>query len=279
MTNRKNWLPSASTCWDTLGAEMYRSLAEEGIHHVELSGGNVRFFEELDFVRTAPQVIAEMRACDVEPSSIHLPFAPFETMDPTSPDDGVRDRIVETQGELLHAAADVGIPIAVIHPSGEPYRAFERGERMRRCIDTLGRIAEIASDCGVRLAVENLPRTCLGNIHEEIRLMVSEIPSLYVCFDTNHSLRQSNVDFVRALGDRIITIHASDYDMIDERHLLPFLGRNDWNGILTAMEETDYSGFFTFEVSCKGVLTARSLRLAYDKLMHLNEKGNDRDGE
>lgn len=277
MTNRKNWLPAVSTCWDTLGKDMYLALAEEDIRHVELSGGDLDFWKELDFIHTAPQVVADMRACGVEPSSVHLPFSPFETMDPASPDSAVRGKIAAVQGELLRAAAGVGIPIAVIHPSGEPYRAFERGERMRCCIDTLSQIASIAEDCGVRLAVENLPRTCLGNIHEEIRLIVREIPSLYVCFDTNHSLRQSNVDYVRALGDRIITIHASDYDMIDERHLLPFLGRNDWNGILSAMEEADYTGYFTFEVSNKGVLTARNLRLAYDKLMRLNEEGNDCD--
>ena len=59
------------------------------------------------------------------------------------------------------------------------------------------------------------------------------------------------------------------FEGVDERHLLPFLGRNDWAAILTAMEEIDYSGYFTFEVPCKGVLTAQNLRLAYDKLMEI----------
>ena len=277
MTNRKNWLPAVSTCWTAPGAELYRALAQEDIHHVELSGGNIRFWEELDFPNTAAQVIAEMREYDVEASSIHLPFSPFERMDPTAADASVRDKIVAFQGELLRAAGSVGIPIAVIHPSGEPYGAFERGERMRRCVDTLSRIARIAEECGVRLAAENLPRTCLGNIHQEITLLTREIPSLCVCFDTNHSLRQSNEECIRALGNKIITIHASDYDMIDERHLLPFLGRNNWSAILRAMEETDYEGYFTFEVSSKGVLTARNLRLAYDKLMRLDEEGTSCD--
>ena len=57
--------------------------------------------------------------------------------------------------------------------------------------------------------------------------------------------------------------------MIDERHLLPFLGRNDWHGIMQALEEVDYDGFLTFEVSAKGVLTEDCLRLAYDKLMEI----------
>ena len=140
---------------------------------------------------------------------------------------------------------------------------------MKYSIDTLHRIADIAQSCGIKLAVENLPRTCLGNIHEEIQLILNEIPSLYACFDMNHSLRQPNPDFIRALGSRIITVHASDYDMVDERHLLPFLGRNDWAAIMQALEDVDYSGFFTFELSWKGVLTTQNLRMAYDKLMEL----------
>ena len=210
-----------------------------------------------------------MRKYGVEPSSIHLPFSPFAELDPTVGDEAQRVQIAAYQSELLRAAADVGVPVAVIHPSGEPYRAFERGERMRCAVDTLQRIAQTAQDCGIRLAVENLPRTCLGNIHEEITLLTREIPGLYVCFDTNHSLRQPNPDVIRALGSRIITLHLSDYDMIDERHLLPFLGRNDWHAIMQALEETDYSGYLTFEVSSKGVLTEQCLRLAYDKLMEI----------
>ena len=97
--------------------------------------------------------------------------------------------------------------------------------------------------------------------------MTMEIPSLCVCFDMNHSLRQPNPDCIRALAGKIVTLHLSDYDMIDERHLLPFLGRNDWHAIMLALEETDYEGFLTFEVSAKGVLTEQNLRLAYDRLM------------
>ena len=269
MTNRKDWLPACSTSWDKPCAEVYRSLAEVGIHHVELCGKSPAFWQEMDFVHRAKDVVANMKQYGVAPSSMHLPFSPSAVMDPTDADADKRDAIVRLDGELLRAAADAGIPIAVIHPSCEPYRASERGERMKYSIDTLHRIAAIAQSCGVKLAVENLPRTCLGNIHEEIRLILNEIPSLYACFDMNHSLRQPNPDFIRAVGNRIITVHASDYDMVDERHLLPFLGRNDWAAIMQALEDVDYSGFFTFELSWKGVLTTQNLRMAYDKLMEI----------
>ena len=271
MTDRKNWLPACSTSWSAPGAALYKDLVAAGIHHVELCGKTPQFWAQLDFIHRAQDVVAEMRAFEVAPSSMHLPFSPSNKMDPTSPDKTIREQIIKLDGELLRAGADAGIPIAVVHPSCEPYRGSERGERMRYSIETLHALTEIATECGIRLAVENLPRTCLGNIHEEMQLILNEIPDLYACFDTNHSLRQPNPDFIRAIGKRIITIHASDYDMIDERHLLPFLGRNDWAGILRALEESDYNGFFTFEVPCKDVLTTQNLRLAYDKMMEITE--------
>lgn len=269
MTDRKHWKLAASTCWQSPCDDLYRALADEKIHYIEYSSGNLAHFEEVDFVHRSVEIVRNIEQYDIHVSSLHLPFSPFETMDLTTADEKIRKNIMDIQANLLRAAAEAGIPIAVIHPSGEPYSAFERGERMKYAADSLACLASVADECGVKLAIENLPRTCLCNIHEEMQLLLNEIPSLYACFDMNHSLRQSNPDFIRAIGNRIITVHASDYDMIDERHLLPFLGRNDWHEIMKALEEVNYEGFFTFEVSSKDVLPVNALWLSYNKLMEI----------
>ena len=67
-------------------------------------------------------------------------------------------------------------------------------------------------------------------------------------FDTNHSLREDNAHFIRALGNKIVTLHVSDYDFTDERHLLPLEGKNDWEGIFAALEEIGYAGRFLYEL-------------------------------
>lgn len=269
MTNRKDWPLGVSTCWHEPGPELFRALSEEGIRYVEYSGRDMHFFEEKDFVHRAGEIVKDIQTYDIHVSSVHLPFLPYDKLDPTLADAEMQESLVAYQGDLLRASAEAGIPIAVVHPSGEPYGAFERAERMQYAAQALHRLATIAEQCGIKLAIENLPRTCLCNIHEEMTLLMREIPSLYACFDMNHSLRQSNPDFIRALGKRIITVHASDYDMIDERHLLPFLGRNNWHEIMKALEDADYSGIFTYEVCDKGVLPAQCLTLSYNKLMEI----------
>ena len=82
--------------------------------------------------------------------------------------------------------------------------------------------------------------------------ILASIDGLYACFDTNHSLKDDNVEFVRALGSRIIALHVSDYDFINERHRMPFDGKNDWKGIMNALKEAGYSGTWNYEVSTDG---------------------------
>jgi signal peptidase I len=47
---------------------------------------------------------------------------------------------------------------------------------------------------------------------------------------------------------RVVTTHVSDYDFIDERHLFPGEGKNNWQEILTALENAGYEGTWNYEI-------------------------------
>ena len=249
MTNRKNWPLALSIGPCEMNEKSLTALAAAGILQVELSSGNIApFYEALDFPRRAGALVAAARERGVEITSVHLPFAPFETMDPASFDPAVRAHVYEKQTELLRAAGEAGIPLAVIHPSGEPYPEAERADRMEAALEMISRLCAAAEECGVTLCLENLPRTCLGRTSDEMLRFFAEIPALRAVFDTNHSLREDNAHFIRALGEKIVTLHVSDYDFTDERHLLPLEGKNDWEGIFAALEEIGYAGRFLYEL-------------------------------
>ena len=101
------------------------------------------------------------------------------------------------------------------------------------------------------LCLENLPRTCLGRTSDEMLRFLDAIPTLRAVFDTNHSLMEDNVHFIRAIGEKIVTLHVSDYDFADEKHWLPLEGKNDWEAILSALEDVNYAGRFLYEL-CNG---------------------------
>ena len=249
MTNRMNWPLALSVGPDAMNETSLAALAAAGIHQIELSSGRIDpFYSLLDFPHKAKQIVRLAEENDVRITSVHLPFSPFSEIEPASLDPAVRENVVEKQTELLQAAGDAGIGLAIIHPSGEPYPEEERPQRMELAIDTISRVAQAATRAGVTLCLENLPRTCLCRTSDEMLRFLAAIPELKVVFDTNHSLQEDNVHYIHAVGSRIVTLHVSDYAFIDERHLLPGEGKNDWPAIFQALEEENYTGRFLYEL-------------------------------
>lgn len=183
--------------------------------------------------------------------SYHLPFTPFAELEPSSLDANVRKNTVAYFSELMKKGSDIGIDKFVIHASGEPIDDAERPERMKCAMETLDILAETAFQNGACLAVEDLPRTCLGNSAEEIRQLVSANDKLKVCFDTNHLLQDNNLNFMTQLADKIVTLHVSDYDFINERHWLPGEGKIDWKSMIAKFREIDYDGVWMYEIGLK----------------------------
>ena len=192
--------------------------------------------------------------------SMHLPFMPFTQIDISSP--LLADNTVEYYRELIEKGASIGIKIFVLHPSGEPIKDEERSLRMETAKKTLARLAEIASTNDAVIAVENLPRTCLGKNSAEIAELLSAHEALRACFDTNHLLSEPLADFMRNINNRIITTHISDYDFVNERHWLPGEGKINWQEILSILTEIGYQGPWIYELSLvcpKTILRDRSL--------------------
>lgn len=184
--------------------------------------------------------------------SFHLPFYPFETIDIAATEEEKRRATVAHYAELMAKFSALGVKIFVVHPSGEPIADDERVAKMQAAKRSLSELAAIAETYGVTVAVEDLPRTCLGNTTEEILELLAADERLKCCFDTNHLLFGSPVEFVEAVADRIVTLHVSDYDFVDERHLLPGEGENDWSSLTAALRRAGYGGPWLYEIPFRG---------------------------
>ena len=118
------------------------------------------------------------------------------------------------------------------------------------------------------MAVENLPRTCIGRDCHDMKAILDAVPKAYACFDCNHSLKDSNVDLIKTMGSRIIATHVSDYDFINERHWFPGKGKNDWEGIMSALEEVDYCGTWNYEIGQSGTYVAEVFKSNHNDLLN-----------
>lgn len=259
------WKTGASACfYGKIDRDRMRQYSDGGIACIELSFSYDYMYGELDFIRRAAELKKEAAETGLELWSIHLPFS--GSLDISHFDDAKRDFTMKTNIELIEAASRAGIKVAVVHPSSEPISVNDREKRMEHSKNNLRILAQTAKNAGMRLAVENLPRTCLCNHSSEILFLLDGIDDLYVAFDTNHLLVQDNVEFIKAIGSRIITLHVSDYDFVDERHQLPLEGKNDWKAIISALESIGYNGPWMYEVGSKGICTPRDLKENHIKL-------------
>lgn len=232
-----------SSCGFPLTEENFRALRDAGIEAVEISLPS----EEYAHIRY--DAVAELaRRYGITLWSFHLPFAPFDEIDPSSEDAAVRQRTLQYFTTLIEQASAIGIRLFVIHASGEPIPDDRRAARMQCAKASLRILAEVAARHGAILAVEDLPRTCLGRDAADMQELLSAHPALRACLDTNHLLTSEVTDLIAALGERIVTLHVSDYDRLNERHWLPGEGCIPWPQVLEKLAQVGYNGPFLYEV-------------------------------
>jgi sugar phosphate isomerase/epimerase len=178
--------------------------------------------------------------------SVHLPFS--GSLDISVTDDAARAANVQIMSDMIRLAGEFTPKKLVLHPSSEPIAEKDREARLKCSKESIGMLLKVAKEIGAELCIENLPRTCLGRTSDEMRYLIEDYPEVMVCFDSNHLLIETHDSFFRNVGDRIGTIHASDYDMTDERHWMPGKGVINWPSFLTSLIHYGYDGVFMTEV-------------------------------
>ncbi|MGB9595262.1 MAG: sugar phosphate isomerase/epimerase family protein [Candidatus Poribacteria bacterium] len=185
-------------------------------------------------------------------NSVHAPFS--KEVDISRLDDGCNFAIQEIS-KSIDMAERISADILVVHGSSEPINDNDRIKRIAKCKSSLSILCEKVKLAGIKLAVEMLPRTCLGNTADELQILLDGLPIEHIgfCLDVNHSKDHTKIpDIVKQLGNRIITLHISDYDGVDEKHWMPFKGLIDWGTFANSLCDIEYSGAFIYEANLEG---------------------------
>lgn len=232
-----------STCGKTIDENLFCEYQKAGIEAMEISMADY-LYDSIDY----ENIKKLSDKYNIELWSFHLPFSPFEKIDISSPDETIRGYTVNYFSQMIQKAAAIGIDKFVVHPSIEPLEDSERQIHMENAKKSLCELADIAASFNAVIAVEDLPRTCLGRNSSEIAELISCDERLRICFDTNHLLKEDYVEFINNVGSKIITTHVSDYDFEDERHWLPGEGDIDWHKMYNALINAGYRGVWLYEL-------------------------------
>ena len=234
-----------STNGKVVNEELFINYEKAGIGAIELALAETEY---LDFDYEKAKSWAD--AHGVELWSLHLPFRPTEKVNLASFEDSVRKGAIEYYTDIMNKAARVGIKIFVVHPNSfEPVEEGEvRAKRISLVKESLNELSENAAKVGAVIAVENLPRSCIARNFQELLELLDANDKLRVCYDTNHLMGQEATEFIKAVGSKIITLHVSDYDFMNERHWLPGEGQNDWQKIIKSLKAVGYNGVWMYEI-------------------------------
>lgn len=245
MTDRKMWKTGLS--FGMVTEEKLMKAAADGLDLVEING--------IDDPANWEKVPEWEKASGVKVWSLHLPFkkavGAFRPDDP----DGMWESYLPVIHALIEGAGKAGIKYMVIHASGEDAElrfAPTREARMQRVLRHMSALSDFCKAHGTTLCVEVLPRFCIGNCSEEIERIIRYNPDIRLCFDVNHLLKESHLDFIKKVGKYAVTTHISDYDFIDERHQFPMQGQINWRELQSALEQADYQGPFLYETMPMG---------------------------
>lgn len=248
--------------------QYWSELEQSGISTFELRPELFKDPDQPDFRRRYVEMIERSGK---RTASIHAPFG--GACDISSLDREIRAVGIKSLKAAIDLAAELGAPIVVLHASAEPVLPQERRERLGVAFDSLTELTGDLSGKGIKLAVELLPRSCLGNRAAELQELVEPLPTEYVgyCLDTNHMMERTGelAAKARRLAPRLLNLHISDYDGVDEKHWLPGEGVNDWVAFLRVLAEIGYRGPFNFETKLPEGTVAeqlRALEASYDWL-------------
>jgi sugar phosphate isomerase/epimerase len=237
------------------------ALDAAGVDFVEVVGPGVGCpFDRPELRR---ELRARLRDARVRVRSAHLPYG--GALDLSLENETARRNAVAATAENLRTAVALGASVAVIHPSAEPITDEARPARLAQSRRSLEALAPLAAALDTPLAVECLPRSCLGNTAAELAALVDGLDpaAIGVCIDVNHiNLREPDLTAaVEVLGARLLTLHCSDNDGLDERHWLPGDpgGVVDWSAFTLGLVHAAYRGPFLYEIRSLGTSPAEAV--------------------
>lgn len=238
----KNHLGLSTWFYLDSSPERWKTAREAGFMDAELIVNN-QSTEEM--MVAAQKVYDDVTAGGLTASSFHLPYS--KEWDISSEDAAIRENAIKELKRLLAWCGEHQIGIAILHSSCEPVHAEDRQARLENAIASIQILGEAGKRCGVKIAVEDLPGSCLGNCADELLLLIDNGKSADICFDVNHLLKESHAEFIAKTARHIITTHLSDYDRIDEKHWYPGDGCINWKELYRLLDKSGYEGRYIFE--------------------------------
>ena len=254
-----------SLYWDLSPEDAVRHTADLGWGAIDLSCEHFGELWRSDASRIdAWRTLAE--ELDITPWQCHL----FMDLNLASASPDERADMVGRCAEHLRLASRLGVRNAVVHTGWLRKGVSGPHEQVRaNLVASLGGLAPVCAETGVRLAVENMMAPDFGVPPQDLADLAEEVGpgQIGICFDSSHAnaSKLPTHEAVRACGKHLFCLHLSDNDGSGDQHRVPYEGTVDWPGLAAGVREIGYDGPLNFEIPSLSPrpLAIRDAALAY----------------
>ena len=261
-------LGSSTSLIDELNPEILREVKESGIDLIEIGWRGLNW-HDLPYdqrLTNARRAYSQAKDAGISIWSTHVPYG--EDVDISNPDESHRRKAIARVKEFIDLALEMHAKHVVLHAS-ERIAEHTREQRVLKCRESLKELSKYMDGKGIALAIESLPPDFMGNSSQEILRIIEGIDHVGICFDTNHLVPEKPDEFIRAVGNKITTVHIADFDGVEQKHWMPGRGAIEWSKLIDELIKSGYSGPFMYEVVRREgeTHTFRDLKGNYDMLM------------
>jgi sugar phosphate isomerase/epimerase len=183
-------------------------------------------------------MVKEANKLDLRVENVHIPFFGAEHLSRNNADSKeVEDMVINT----LKKCHQHQVKKAVIHASAWKQATKEDGI----IIDRFKRFIDLAERYDIQLGIENITDVkVIDYIYENIKSN-----HLGFCFDNgHHNIFHPRENLLYKYKDKLMGLHLTDNDGVDDHHELPFNGNYNWKQFMDQLRLVKYEGPLSFEV-------------------------------
>lgn len=181
--------------------------------------------------------------------SVHAPFADINIASPSKP---MLNAMLKRLEKSIACAHDLNAYMWIFHPGLKTGISmfYPRMDWLRN-VETAQSLFKIASDYGVKIAIENVPEPYpfLMKSVEDFKKFYDEVDGdIGLVLDIGHANINGQIElFLKTFADRLVHIHAHDNDGRNDQHLGIGYGNVDWENIANLLKRISYDNVVVIE--------------------------------
>jgi len=174
--------------------------------------------------------------------SVHAPFADINIASPSKP---ILKATLKRLEKSIACASALNAYVWIFHPGLKTgVSMFYPGMDWLQNMRTTRLLYKIASDYGLKVAIENVPEPypfLMKSVEDFTRFYEEVHENIGLAFDVGHANLNGQIErFLTVFADKIRHIHAHDNQGKDDQHLAIAHGSVDWKNVANMLKRIPY---------------------------------------